>query len=57
MNKARLIKNEDEIYLAVTSESLNNVAYFRVELFATKIKGKIINLTKQEMLINLTREE
>jgi hypothetical protein len=55
MTKSRLVKdNNNDIYLEVFDKSLDKPTYFKVELFATEPEGKIINLTKQEMIVDLS---
>lgn len=55
MNSARLIKDSNnDIYLEVNGRPLDNNIYFKVELFASEPKGKIIDLTKQTMLVDLS---
>lgn len=54
MNEARLVKDsKDNIFLKVSGKPLHESVYFKIELFASEPQGKIKDLTKREMLVNL----
>jgi hypothetical protein len=54
MNKSEIVRDEENnIYLKLTGKPLEIPAYFRIEDFTTKPKGKIINLSLGLLFINL----
>jgi len=58
MNAARLIVDKlGDIYLKVMGKPLKHPVYFKVESYATNPEGKKKDITTQEMVVNLKKEE
>jgi len=55
-NAARIVRDNNYVYLKVTGKPLDRAIYFKIEEFVTKPEGKIIELSKA-FLINLNAQE
>jgi len=59
MNKGEVVKDsENNIYLKITGKPIDkdNPVYFKIECYNTEPIGKIVKLSKGNLLINLKGE-